>query len=133
MVLPPEATAAAEGANGDGSMPAAELEAALRSLPRGKAPGMDGIPYEFYQHFWPALGQELTEVLHEAFTTDASPALPASLLQGRITLLYKGKGADRESPASYRPITLLNTDYKLAARALASRLGPLPLHVCRTF
>ena len=129
MVLPPEATAAAEGANGDGSMPAAELEAALRSLPRGKAPGMDGIPYEFYQHFWPALGQELTDVLHEAFTTDASPALPASLLQGRITLLYKGKGADRESPASYRPITLLNTDYKLAARALASRLGPLLNHV----
>ncbi|CAL8465740.1 g5276 [Coccomyxa elongata] len=47
MVLPPEAAATAEGANGDGSMPAAELEAALRSLPRGKAPGMDGIPYEF--------------------------------------------------------------------------------------
>ena len=68
-------------------------------------------------------------MLHEAFTTDASPALPASLLQGRITLLYKGKGADRESPASYRPITLLNTDYKLAARALASRLGPLLNHV----
>ena len=39
--------------------------------------------------------------------------------------MYKGKGADRESPASYRPITLLNTDYKLAARAIASRIGPL--------
>ena len=93
MFLPPEATAAAEGANGDGSMPAAELEAALRSLPRGKAPGMDGIPYEFYQRIWPALGQELTDVLHEAFNTAASPALPPSLLQGRITLLYKGPPA----------------------------------------
>lgn len=37
------------------------------------------------------------------------------------TLLYKGKGADRESPASYRPIIRLNTDYKLAARTVASR------------
>ncbi|CAL8465738.1 g5274 [Coccomyxa elongata] len=82
-----------------------------------------------YQRFWPALGQELTDVLHEAFTTEASPALPPSLLQGRITLLYKGKGADRDSPASYRPITLLNTDYKLAARTLASRLGPVLNHV----
>ena len=95
-------------------MPAAELEAALRTLPRGKAPGMHGIPYEFYQRFWSAVSQELTDVLREAFTTGAtSPALPASVLQGRITLLYKGKGADRESPASFRPITLLNTDYKI--------------------
>ncbi|CAL8463344.1 g2878 [Coccomyxa elongata] len=129
MFFPPEAAATAEGANGDGSMPAAKLETALRSLPRGKVPGMDGIPYEFYQRFWPALGQELTDVLHEAFIIEASPALPPSLLQGRITLLYKGKQADRESPASYRPITLLNTDYKLAARTLASRLGPVLNHV----
>ena len=125
MFLAPEATAAAEGANGDGSMPATELEPALRSLPRGKAPGMDGIPYEFHQRFWPALGREFTDVFHEAFTTEANPALPPSLLQGRITLQYKGKGADRESPASYRPITPLNTEYKLAARTLASRLGPV--------
>ena len=68
-------------------------------------------------------------MLHEAFTTEASPALPPSLLQGRITLLYRGKGADRESPASYRPITLLNTDYKLAARTLASRQGPVLNHI----
>ena len=96
MFVPPEATAAAEGANKDGSMPATELEAALRSLPCGKALGMDGIiPYEFYQRFWPALGQELTDVFHEAFTTEANTALPPSLLQGRITLLYKGKGVDR--------------------------------------
>ena len=57
------------------------------------------------------------------------PALPPSLLQGRITLIYKCKGADRESPASYRPITLLNTDYKLAARTLASRQGPVLNHI----
>ncbi len=125
MSLSPEAAAAAEGANGDGSIPITELQDALRSMPRGKAPGLDGIPYEFYQRFWPTVGQELTAVLQDAFTSQASPALPPSLLQGRITLLFKGKGADRESPASYRPITLLNTDYKLAARTVASRLGPV--------
>ncbi len=65
---------------------------------------------------------------HEAFSTAASPAVPPSLLQGRITLLYQGKGADRESPASYRPITLLNTDYKHAASMLA-RLGHVLNHV----
>ncbi|BDA47893.1 probable LINE-1 retrotransposable element ORF2 protein at N-terminal half [Coccomyxa sp. Obi] len=123
--LTPEEAAAADGASGDGSIPVTELEAALRSMPRGKAPGLDGIPYEFYQRFWPLVGEELTAVLQEAFTSPASPALPPSMLQGRIILLYKGKGADRASPASYRPITLLNTDYKLAARTVASRLGPV--------
>ncbi|BDA51426.1 probable LINE-1 retrotransposable element ORF2 protein [Coccomyxa sp. Obi] len=121
--LTPEAAATAEGSSGDGSIPITELEAALRSMPRGKAPGLDGIPYEFYQRFWPLVGGELTAVLQDAFTSPASPALPPSMLQGRIILLYKGKGADRASPASYRPITLLNTDYKLAARTVASRLG----------
>ena len=45
--------------------------------------------------------------------------------EGRITLLYKGKGLDRALPASYRPVTLLNTDYKLAARVLADKFGLL--------
>ncbi|BDA45595.1 probable LINE-1 retrotransposable element ORF2 protein at N-terminal half [Coccomyxa sp. Obi] len=115
--LTPEAAATAEEY--------IELEAALRSMPRGKAPGLDGIPYECYQRFWPLVGGELTAVLQDAFTSPASPALPPSMLQGRIILLYKGKGADRASPASYRPITLLNTDCKLAARTVASRLGPV--------
>ena len=63
-------------------------------------------------------------VQQEAFASGDSPALPSQMLQGRITLLYKGKGVDRASPASYRPVSLLNTDYKMAARALASGMRP---------
>ncbi|CAL5220132.1 g2089 [Coccomyxa viridis] len=99
------------------------------SLPRGKAPGFDGLPYEFYQRFWEQLGPELTAVLQAAFQPDGPGQLPPDMTEGRITLLYKGKGLDRALPASYRPITLLNTDYKLAARVLADRLGPLLNHV----
>ena len=50
------------------------------------------------------------------------------MTQGVITLLYKGKGA-RSSLDNYRPITLLNSDYKLLAKALATRLGPALQHV----
>ena len=67
-------------------------------------------------------------MLSEAFQAGAA-SLPADMTEGRVTLLHKGKGADRAQPASYRPITLLNTDYKLAARVIASRLGPLLNHV----
>ncbi|CAL5219684.1 g1571 [Coccomyxa viridis] len=118
-----------EGAAGDGSISLEDLTQALSSLPRGKAPGFDGLPYEFYQRFWEQLGPELTAVLQAAFQPDGPGQLPPDMTEGRITLLYKGKGLDRALPASYRPITLLNTDYKLAARVLADRLGPLLNHV----
>ncbi|CAL5222084.1 g4391 [Coccomyxa viridis] len=118
-----------EGAAGDGSISLEVLSQALGFLPRGKAPGFDGLPYEFYQRFWEQLGPELTAVLQDAFQPDGPGQLPPDMTEGRITLLYKGKGLDRALPASYRPITLLNTDYKLAARVLADRLGPLLNHV----
>ena len=103
-----------------------ELHAALKLSARGKKPGSDGLPYEFYSQFWELLGPELLAVLQESFQRQHS--LPASMTQGVITLLYKGKG----SPSlldSYRPITLLNTDYKLLAKALANRFGPVLQHV----
>jgi hypothetical protein len=43
------------------------------------------------------------------------------MLEGTISLLYK-KG-DRADPRNYRPITLLNGDYKLLMRVLASRMN----------
>ena len=114
--LTPAAAAAGEGALGDGSLTAAELEAALRALPRGKAPGLDGIPYEFYLRFWGVLGGELAAVLQEAFSSADSPALPAGMLQGRITLLYKGKGLTCLA-LQLSPHHPAYTDYKLAVVA----------------
>ena len=136
MHLTPQQRQQGEGTAGDGSISLEELTQTLQEeltqtlqgLPRGKSPGFDGLPYEFYQHFWDQLGPELTAVLSEAFQAGAA-SLPADMTEGRVTLLCKGKGADRAQPASYRPITLLNTDYKLAARVIASRLGPLLNHV----
>ncbi len=68
------------------------------------------MAYRFYRRFWHIVGSVLTAVLQDAFTS------PASLRQLQIILLYEGKGPDRTSPASHKPITLLNTDYRLAPR-----------------
>ena len=43
--------------------------------------------------------------------------------RGIITLIHKGKNLPRERLANWRPITLLNTDYKILAKALARRLN----------
>ena len=55
--LTPEQQQQGEGAAGDGSISLEDLTKALGSLPRGKSPGFDGLPYEFYQRFWTSWDQ----------------------------------------------------------------------------
>ena len=110
-----------EGAAGDGSISIEGLTQTLQTLPRGKSPGFDSLPFEFYQRFWDQLGPELTAVLSVAFQPGAA-SLPADMTEGGVPLLCKGTGTDRAQPASYRPITLPDTDYKLAIRVIASIL-----------
>eukprot|EP00775_Hariotina_reticulata_P002175 gene2175-biopygen3702 len=50
--LSPEEQRKCLGALTDGSIQEDEAEAALRSLPRGKAPSSDGLTYEFYAALW---------------------------------------------------------------------------------
>ena len=124
--LPVEAQQACEGA--EEGITLEELHSALKASARGKKPGSDGLPYEFFSQFWDLLGPKLLAVLQDSFQTQHAPSLPASMTQGVITLLYKGKGS-RSLLDSYRPITLLNNDYKLLAKALASKFGPALQHV----
>jgi hypothetical protein len=90
---------------------------ALKSSPPGKVPGEDGLPVELYKRLRSLLAPVLARVLSAAGRTGT---LPAGFLDGVISLLYKA--GDRCSAANYRPITLLNTDYRVLAKALAARL-----------
>ena len=72
---------------------------------------------EFYVKFWPILGTDLVNVLNSCYL---SGVISLSQRRGLIALIFK-KG-DRLDPRNWRPITLLNVDYKLAARAVAGRL-----------
>jgi hypothetical protein len=111
------------GEEEDGSLTLQEAKAALDSLPRGKAPGSDGLTYEFYTAMWDVVGQPLVAAFNYSFQ---QPALRLSEQQrlGLITLIYKGGGKPRTDPASYRPITLLNCDLKIVAKVMVHRLGP---------
>ena len=101
----------------DGYLTADEVLEALKGMARGKSPGSDGLPVEFYLTFWDLLGDDLVEVLNASF--DAG-LLPFSQRGALITLIHK-KG-DRLLHKNWRPISLLNIDYKICARALAGRL-----------
>ena len=47
----------------------AELKKALISLGNDKTPGLDGLTYEFYKHFWDQIGGYLLKSLNESLTT----------------------------------------------------------------
>lgn len=98
-----------------------ELTKALSACATSKRPGLDGIPYEVYSALWEYVGPCLIGAWDECMSTE-NPALPAQMLEGCVVLLYKGAGS-REDLSNYRPITLLNADYKLIAKAYAQRFG----------
>ena len=94
-----------------------EVRATCKKTARRKAPGPDELPGEIYRSFLNLLAPKILEVLNEART---SGKLPPSFMQGQICILYK-KGA-RSDIRNYRPITLLNADYKLYTKMLADRM-----------
>ena len=101
----------------EGLLSQEECFAALQGMARGKAPGCDGLPMEFYLKFWHVLGFDVVCVLNSAFGLGS---LSRSQRRGIITLSFK-KG-DRLDPKNWRPISLVNVDYKIASRSIAARL-----------
>ena len=99
---------------------ATEVLAALRASPPGRAPGGDGIPVELFQRF----AARLAGVLAAVYTAAADCGrLPAGFLDGVISSLHKTGPVT--VPANFRPLTLLDTDYRTLARVLARRLAPV--------
>jgi exonuclease III len=121
-VLSPEQAVGCEGPARDGTVTLEEAKAVLKLASRGKRPGTDGLPYEFWAAFEDLLLQPLVDSLNEAFASGEVVALPRSMREGLIVLLYKGAGS-REEVGNYRPITLLNSDYKLMAKILVNRIA----------
>ena len=97
----------------EGLLSLEECKVALFGMARRKAPGSDGLPMEFYLKFWDLLGDDLVCVLNSCFRLGR---LSLSQRRGVISLSFK-KG-DCLDIRNWRPISLLNVDYKLAARAL---------------
>ena len=86
-------------------------------MKRNKSPGLDGICIEFYQVFWPLIGNVLVRVFNQSFETGI---LPPSQRLAVMTLIHKKD--DKNDISNYRPISLTNTDYRILAHILANRL-----------
>ena len=95
-----------------------ELKDALMSFSDNKSPGEDGFTKEFYQTFFDLLCKDLLNSYIEAFQQGS---LSISQRRGTITLIPKEE-FNLTDLKNWRPITLLNIDYKIISKVLAKRV-----------
>lgn len=110
----PQAEADALGAE---EVTVEEVRLALRHSASGKSPGLDGVPVEMYRKGAAVLVPLLARLFSAIGRTGQ---VPQHFMHGMVIPLFKQ--GDKFAPENYRPITLLNTDYRLLAKVLANRL-----------
>ena len=95
-----------------------ECQDVLSSFNDGKSPGEDGFTIEFYNQFFGLVGNDLAASLNCA---NEKGQLSISQRRGIITLIPKQESSLLDLK-NWRPITLLNNDYKIASKAIAKRI-----------
>ena len=95
-----------------------EIIIAIKQLNNNKSPGEDGITAEFYKHFEIKLTPILCELYNNILFKNE---LSETMKMGIITLIYKNKG-NIDYLKNWRPITLLNIDYKILTKILTNRI-----------
>ena len=94
-----------------------EVEKVASRVPLNKSPGPDRIP----NGFWRAFSEKTSKLLAAAFNEakNTGKFIP-NFNDGIVAILFK-KG-ERSDIRNYRPITLLNGDYKILTRIFAKRM-----------
>ena len=94
-----------------------EIKKVLREMKNNKSPGEDGLSKEFYLEFENHLIEEMSELLNMIILEGK---LPESQRNAIVTLLFKKN--DHRELKNWRPVSLLNVDYKILSKILTNRL-----------
>ena len=87
-------------------------------MQNGKSPGTDGLPVEFYKIFWKSIKKLVMNSFSYSYENEN---MLISQKQSIITLLPQ-KNNDVRFLKNWRPISLLNTEYKIMTKCIATRL-----------
>ena len=98
-----------------------EIATTIKNLNKNKSPGPDGLTNEFYQTFQGQLVPILKKVADQAVERGR---LPQEMKLSYIMLLPKDPN-NRTEVSKYRPVSLLNADYKIISKILTSRIQPV--------
>ena len=96
-----------------------ELQTALAKLRARKAPGPDGIRPELLLLLDSYGESQLLDLYNTCWSTRT---IPSDWKEASVITFYKGKGEDSDV-TNYRPISLLNTLYKVYASMIQNRLA----------
>ena len=102
----------------EGQVTLEEITSAAKKMNTNKAPGPDGLSVEFYLKFWDILGPHLVNVFNAC---SEAGEMCSSMKTSNTRVIFK-KG-DRKSLKNWRPISLLNVDYKICSKTLSVRLS----------
>lgn len=98
----------------EGVISLAECTKALSMIQNNTSPGSEGLTIEFYRAFWEISSTYVVNSFNYAFNTGN---LSISQRQGIISLVPKKK-KDTLYLKNWRPVTLLNVDYKIATKTI---------------
>ena len=101
-----------------------EIKAALWDMESNKVPGNQGLPPEFFRFFW----SEVDQLMSRTIKLATQQGFPITVAQGIISLMEK-EGKDLLDIKSWRPLALLNIDFKLLSKVLANRLNKIIPHI----
>lgn len=97
-----------------------EITKVMFSLNPNKAPAPDSLSSAFYKAAWTLIGTETVKSIQHFFNSGFLPKTANSTI---LSMVPKFPGASRIT--DYRPISCLNTIYKVISRLLVKRLKPI--------
>lgn len=96
----------------------AEIRKAVSLMNTWKSPGYDGFPVGYYKEYMGNLAPVLVKAYQEAFEIGH---MPPTFNEALISLIPK-KDRYITDPSNFKPISLLNLDFKMLTKVLVLRL-----------
>ena len=97
-----------------------ELKDAIFSLKNNRVPGPDGISIEFYKVMFDLIGEDLVNLFNIYMMNGR---MSAKMKAGLIKLVPKHPPYN--SMENFRPISLINCDYKIFTKIISMRIQPI--------